>query len=344
MKEKMNILVVSNDKYIKYLYVLMESLYKNHVGTIIYLYVLTSDIKEETRKEFEKWVRSQEQKVEFCIIDAKSFEKFKATTEQWPVEVYYRLFPHKYLPQEEDRVLYLDVDIIVNGNIMEFYKTDFQNQALVACGHDEFFEGIRYPNEFTDRRAAENTVFNSGVILFNLNFFRANVHDNYYNSILEKGYVIKFPDQGVLNYYFYKNAIYKNTLLYNFRWHTWLGCKTYKMGGSCSPKIIHYTCKNQPYKPWDLFFDDKEILQYSIDDFIDGDFYININLNSIIGIWWKYAICTPVYPMLFYEMSVKKEWIKRFGIFKKINAQNHEIKKMLKALSDKEMDCCDQNN
>ncbi len=329
---KMNILVVSNNKYIKYLYVLMESLYRNHEGIQIRLYLVTSDIEESVKEKLIQWVEQNNQYISVCLVNPEEYRKFKITTSNWPIDVYYRLFPHKYLPEEEDRVLYLDVDIVVNSDIREFYNTDMKNHSMVVCGHDEAFQGIKFPNELTDKSAAEKTMFNSGVILFNLEYFRKNVGDTYYDSILDKGYHISFPDQGILNYYFYRSAMYANTMIYNFRWHTYIGRKNHI--GEIAPKIIHYTCKNQPYKPWDLWFDEQEIKEYSQNEFIEGDFCVNSELNALIGVWWKYAISTPVYETLHNEMLVKKEWMKRFGIIKSFNDKNHEIIRFRKMLND----------
>ena len=49
-----------------------------------------------------------------------------------------------YLPEEVDRVLWLDSDVIVNGEIGEFYRQSFDGKMYVCLGNSNTFEDMKF--------------------------------------------------------------------------------------------------------------------------------------------------------------------------------------------------------
>lgn len=104
-----------------------------------------------------------------------------------------RLFADK-IPELPEKIIYLDTDIMLNGNIEELFFTDVSNYelAVVSDRYGRFFINPKY--------------FNSGMLLMNLK----NIKET---RLLEKvrNYCSKikmaFPDQTALNK-FCKNKIY----------------------------------------------------------------------------------------------------------------------------------------
>ena len=229
----------------------------------------------------------------------------------------YRLLAHLFLPKELDRVLYLDVDLIVTTNISEFYNTDFNGKYLIAASHcpdPSWFNKIT--SKTVDlKSAAKGGVFNAGVLIFNLDKFRENINiDSYikaYNEILDKKYNMLY-DQGLLNYMFYDKTLYVSSMDYNYRYSI---PQTYekKINNLIQYKkaIIHYTGMNQPYKPWDLVLEDDEVDAYGNMPFKDGYFYVSKELNDLSKLWCSYAELTPVYENLKRDLDVKHTWYKR---------------------------------
>ena len=93
------------------------------------------------------------------------------------MESFYRLVLPEILPEEIERILYLDVDIVVNHSLKELYHTEFDGNALCAC--PEPFSGIgvfQYRDEMFQEHVREGfTYFNSGVLLMNLKLKCLNV-------------------------------------------------------------------------------------------------------------------------------------------------------------------------
>ena len=94
-----------------------------------------------------------------------------------------------------DRALYLDVDIVVNGRIDDLYNTEISNTFLAAVDNT----GIYYNHQDLEM-AYSAKYFNSGVMLINLEYWRAyNVKEKVIEFVGRKPDVIQFVDQDGLN-------------------------------------------------------------------------------------------------------------------------------------------------
>ena len=82
---------------------------------------------------------------------------------------YYRCMFSAILPEEVDKVLYLDCDIVILGDISEYWNTDMSNYS-VACvedigsNEDERYDILKYDKSFS--------YFDAGVLLINLRYWR----------------------------------------------------------------------------------------------------------------------------------------------------------------------------
>lgn len=139
-----------------------------------------------------------------------------------------------------DKVLYLDSDIIVKGNIEPLFHISFSDNELLAMAHE-----------------VENDSFNSGVIVFNNKKLREN--KNLASETLQAGKNSQLinGDQTVMNEYF-KGHIKEISSIYNFeigmdRWAQVVGNHRYmldKLNAIHDPIIIHYANDD---KPWNEF-------------------------------------------------------------------------------------------
>lgn len=179
------------------------------------------------------------------------------------IVTYYRLFIASLFPQY-DKVLYLDCDLVVLGDVSELYHTDIGVNILGAA--PEHF--VRTTQEF--RQYAEKALglnpddyVNAGVLLINLDQFRKNaIEQKFIRLITEYDFDLLDPDQAYLNY-LCRNKIFA---LPN-------GWNKEPTESACDGKknIVHYALYK---KPW----------QY--DDVIDGAYF------------WQYAERSPFYAQI----------------------------------------------
>lgn len=89
---------------------------------------------------------------------------------------------------KEDKIIYLDVDTIVDGNLLELWSLNLNNNYIAA-----YFENWKY------------NYINSGVLLMNLKLIRETKTDDVIIKLL-KNCKFQFPDQDAMNLVF-KNRI-----------------------------------------------------------------------------------------------------------------------------------------
>jgi lipopolysaccharide biosynthesis glycosyltransferase len=116
--------------------------------------------------------------------------------------IYLRLLMDQILPADLERIIYLDGDLIVEGNLAELWQTDFGGAALMAVsdyGSAHIRPGLPLPG-VDDAQRAGAPYFNSGVLLIDVGRWRA---DRIGHAVLEYvaqfKSVVRFPDQDGLN-------------------------------------------------------------------------------------------------------------------------------------------------
>lgn len=273
----MNIAISINKKYVNYAIVMLTSLCKNN-DEHIDLYLLHSELDKKDFEQFENALTNFDIGVIPLKIDNSMLPPEAPATEQWSLEIYYRLFLTEILPDSVDRILYLDCDIIINKNIKDFYNSDFQNAHLIVCR-----DANNTRNQFTETESEmfkniysnPNDYFNSGVLLMNIDTMRNdNICFHTYFEVMNKyGFDLKMPDQDLLNFVHAGKIKYEDYRKYNL--FAIIASRTgveYEWAAEHTA-IIHFA----EGKPW------------NIADHIHTPFE---------NIWWDYAKMTPCYQDL----------------------------------------------
>lgn len=238
-----NILVTINKRYIDPLIVMLCSYTKNNPYPTT-VYVMNTDLQEKDFNTIKEHLGSTIKLVDIKIDDRRL--KNAPVSKKFPITMYYRLFAWKYLPKTIDKVLYLDPDIIIRGDIMDLYQLDLKKNDFAGATHVGFF--VKVFNDIRLKIKYKNIYVNSGVLLMNLKELRRSSIDEQtiYTYIDKNKKKLFLPDQDIISS-LYKNKILKiDTTIYNFtekmlKKHSleWVEKNT---------KIIHYCGKNKPWK------------------------------------------------------------------------------------------------
>ena len=117
---KINIAFCINDSYADKVAVVMTSILENHPLQNISFYIFSSDLKNETLQKLSKLkTKYKNFSLERIFVPTDKFSKLKLNINYISIETYYRYIIADLLPQI-DKILYLDADLIVNKNIIEF--------------------------------------------------------------------------------------------------------------------------------------------------------------------------------------------------------------------------------
>lgn len=238
----MNVIIAINEKYIEPVKTMLYSLSCHHRERFT-VYLLYGELSIQRVNELSVWIDKMcHANLKEIYVDNTLFDN-APTQKWWPKEIYYRILAFELLPQTESRALWFDADIVVNGNIDDFYNQKFDDSYAVVCpGCNQSFKKILHlPDEYS--------YFNSGVILYNLEKIRKDftVYDFFKCVELNKER-LRAPDQDVLNMMFAGKVKYNDALIYN---NETFGDHVLDKGKieilHTRAKVIHF---NGPVKPW----------------------------------------------------------------------------------------------
>lgn len=127
----MNIMISINREYMKYACVMLMSLKEHHKGILLSVYILHNELTYEDFQQMDSIIGSEGIELIPIFIPEGSVKDFRIG--HWPEEASYRLLVTDLFAGTLERILHLDVDILITGDITEFYNTPFEDNYLIAC-------------------------------------------------------------------------------------------------------------------------------------------------------------------------------------------------------------------
>lgn len=179
-----NILFVLTDSYIFCVGPLIMSIIKNAPSLRVFFNFITPDISEERKEIMTAFIGSLGAESNYFHCDEDDGKGF-LSTDRYPRFLYSKMLPHKYLPIDMDRVLGLDADTLVTGDINELYHGDFCDNYVIGCHNRRTLNNLL---EKHDDDPNYRDGFNGGVIMYNLDLMRRDITIHTYRQWLQ-GYL-----------------------------------------------------------------------------------------------------------------------------------------------------------
>ncbi len=195
------IFLASDNNYAPFVATTIFSILDNSSSSFDF-YILDSGISQENKKRIENLKEDFNNfSIEYIEIDIeKEFGHFPLYHECHTLNVFSRyLIPQ--LKPKLDKILYLDVDIIVQGDLVELYNEDFEGYHLGAV--PAYSENMFLHQEELGL-SKEHKYFNAGILLIDCKYFREN---NITDILIKETLRIKpdLQDQDMFNIYFEKD-------------------------------------------------------------------------------------------------------------------------------------------
>lgn len=164
-----NIAFCINDGYTPQLAVVLTSIMKNTTRNVV-AYVLSSDMSDSSKQKLNKLkLFFKKLTINFIAVSDAKLRALPRTIDYISVETYYRYLIPELLP-ELDKILYLDADIIVRGDITPLYDFDISDY-YISGANDLWVHDTKYKGKIG---FAQNELYvNAGVLLMNLRKMRA---------------------------------------------------------------------------------------------------------------------------------------------------------------------------
>lgn len=253
VENSINILCSTDDNYVPYCGIMLTSLFENNKDAKIHVYLMTETMSDSNWARLQELTRKYSQNISPIIIDSRKLKDCPMHDDDYvSLATYYRLLAPQLLPQEIDKILYLDCDMIIDQSIESLYNTDIENYALAAALDEDYMNEGKYQRlEYT----FEKKYFNAGVLLINLKYWRDyKVMQRCFEYIKGNACKLIFHDQDTLNFVLKdekKEIHIKNNFQTGF-----IHKKRYVEPGLINdinesvvaPVVIHYTGLNKPWK------------------------------------------------------------------------------------------------
>lgn len=247
----MNILVTLNAAYVPPLKVMLRSLFDN-CSERLDIYLMHSDITQPELKQLSAFVGTYGHTLYPLVFNRDMFDEAPVNS-YYSIEMYYRLIAHTLLPDDVDRVLYLDPDILVLNPVEPLYYIDLGDCYFAAAAHSK--PVIDYINKLR-LKTESNRYYNSGVLLINVERLKKEVDTQHIlNYIREHANELILPDQDVLNGLFWNRIKPLSEYLYNYdarRYGSYLIASKGRINMDFiihNTVILHFCGKQKPWHP-----------------------------------------------------------------------------------------------
>lgn len=211
----MNLLLTLDENYLPPCKVMLCSFFASNPNeTDVTVYLLHSAIPGDKLEELTDFCALFGAKLRPVTVDTALFEN-APTSKRYPKEMYYRLLSPLILPQEVERVLYLDPDMLIINPLRPLWELNLCGKTFAAAAHTGLTEMANEINQV--RLDTEHEYFNSGVMLIDLNAARKLVTaEDVFNCVNEHEKELILPDQDVFNILYGDQTVPVDDVIWNY--------------------------------------------------------------------------------------------------------------------------------
>lgn len=243
-KEVINIVTTSDNNYAQPLSVSIYSMMDNFSSENykLKISVLDGGITNENKNKIERLCKKFNTEIVFIKISNDNFINFPLIA-RFTTAIYYRLLIPKIFDINTEKVIYLDSDILVLGNVAKLYEINIDNFYIGAV--KDFISNEQLSRTDISFYKYIKKMFNAGLLVMNLKKMR---EDNFvqksFDFTEEHADELPLLDQDILNFICKDNWLELDKV-----WNYQMDISQEKI--TPKPNILHYT---NSYKPWHRFY------------------------------------------------------------------------------------------
>lgn len=237
----------TDNNYVPFLDVTIRSLIANASKEYKYHIVVLNTGLDAEKTDKIKAMENENFKIEFADISyaIKDIRDKLPNEQHFGLATWYRLFIQSLFPQY-DKILYLDCDIIVLGDISELYNTDLEDNYIAGVIEHWILHSPVFSYYTKKAVGIESKEYiNAGIMVIDLKKFRENeIEQKFVKLINTYNFDVIDPDQSYINFLCHGKIKYLP-----FEWN-----RTPLETVPCdSPKIVHYALGSKPWHNPDMF-------------------------------------------------------------------------------------------
>ncbi len=281
-----------DDTYVPYFSVALAGIAINGLKNKTYdIVVLSTDISEQNKEKLSDFItKFPNISLRFYDIEKiieKEKQYMKSNIEHINEVAFYRLFIPSIF-KEYKKVIFLDCDICVDGDIAELYNIDLKDNYIAAAkgmfsiSHEhnirislDRYKAAQYMHEVLSIPVKD--YFNAGVLVFNIKQILQDGKQDEFISKISEAHKFKYNDQDILNICCHNRVKFLG-VEWNFlrKFKDKNSVLVYDSMLTSKIKIYHYVGNNKPWLKHDRLF---------------------------YNVWYMYAILSPFKDFLFSDID-----------------------------------------
>jgi len=163
--KEIHIAISFDQGYVTFVYVLLTSVFLNNTTNTLVVHALAPDVLRAEHQGLIDFAARHNSRLIFYELSPEATQNFALPNHEGAylsLASYYRLFFAQLVPQSLQKLLYIDVDTLVVGDLRELYQADLQGHVIGAVKEGEMPPrpelGISNMDDY----------FNAGVLLIDL--------------------------------------------------------------------------------------------------------------------------------------------------------------------------------
>lgn len=253
-KDVIHILMACDRNYAPYYGVMLTSLFVNNQNNKFHIHWITDDsIPQKEKIKFNRLVNDNRSTISIYEIDKSKITDFPQYG-HINYAAYYNLNIANILPPDVHRIIYMDGDMIVDGDIRPLWEMDLEDNACAmalapAWSFPYVYDRLGYDSKYG--------YYNNGTTLYDLDFLR-NIHfsDQAMEYITTANHDLGMMDQDVTNAILHTRIMrmplqynFQSKFLWKFYWES--NGDEFKreiIEAAQHPIIVHYSDKRKPWQ------------------------------------------------------------------------------------------------
>ncbi len=254
---KVNLLIYLDANYAAPATVMVRSVLENSMSHLN-LFVLAIDLSDEIKRTMVRSWPADRVTVHWLDVDLDQYAKSFAQVNYLSRAAYTRLLIDRYLPTQIERVITLDCDAVMLGDVAELWNFSHENYCVMAV-RDPCVPNLSHDSSSFLRSGDQDApYFNSGLMLVNLKLWREKKISERCIKLAEQhpGRAL-YADQSLLNSVFQGeweplplswNCNFRHLLIHSY---PSLRDQVYSheevIGALSEPKFVHFLSRSKPW-------------------------------------------------------------------------------------------------
>ncbi|MGN0674739.1 MAG: glycosyltransferase family 8 protein [Oscillospiraceae bacterium] len=263
----MNIVYSSDNNFADVMGVSIVSLFENNKeADEIFVYIIDNNISDKNKDNLSMTANKYNRKIFFIQIpDITEMVGVDLDVQRWSISAFSRLFLECLIPENIDKIIYLDCDTMIRHSLEDLYDFELGENFYCAavsmgCGMHNKAVGLSTDDQW----------FNSGVMLISLKKWRENhLHQKFIDFIKQHNGKIPCVDEGVINgtinnkimplpvqynsfirFFIYKSSMqFQKQYRYLLRNNTFCSEEEFKIARN-DPCVVHFIFFESMLRPW----------------------------------------------------------------------------------------------